>query len=352
MKRIVFFIVGAVLLVAALICVVGSLVVQGMEETDISKTATYTAATPKTIWMDKGELEIWYKGAKDPGDITTTDAANTTIVHRGPGKITATRNLSSGAYSSVGNVNIATPGNYSIISSVQCTFYFVKPSGAIIGGIAQISVCCAGMLFACLGLTCLFIGMLLVIKRSEASDLFTGKGKVWGSIHTQLGPSFSQASPPSSGMAYIQYKNWTLTIESIIRWKGRSAYPWTRISTIVNDAGPFTFSIYRKTVFTILTDAVFESEAISGYPDFDAHFTTRSNDQQAVSKMLSNQKLRDLLMSGPDVLVSNHFRGLFSDNLPDGSERIMVMARGTIKDVAVLKNMFETEAALLDALYP
>ena len=90
-----------------------------------------------------------------------------------------------------------------------------------------------------------------------------------------------------------------------------------------------------------------------GYPQFDADFVIKGNDEWKLRRLFASEKIRDLISAQPDI----HFSVRDDDgqfwagrNLPPGVDELYFQAVGVIKDIARLKLLYDLFSETLDEL--
>jgi len=88
-----------------------------------------------------------------------------------------------------------------------------------------------------------------------------------------------------------------------------------------------------------------------GDPEFDEAFIIKSNDEGTVRELLANPRIRQMIQALPRVrLEIKDNEGWFGTKFPDDADELYFLAPGVIKDVALLKSLFDLFATTLDQL--
>src|SRR2546427_444864 len=121
-------------------------------------------------------------------------------------------------------------------------------------------------------------------------------------------------------------------------------------SRFVNRDG-FKFDIYRNTLLTGLGHLLGMQDIIIGDLAFDAEFVVKANKPEQAKALLSDPKLRELLLAQPNVSLRNRFD---AERLGGGFERnadeLHFEVVRDISDVDLLKALFDIFAETLRQL--
>jgi hypothetical protein len=141
--------------------------------------------------------------------------------------------------------------------------------------------------------------------------------------------------------------DWVITLDT---YKDSAGTIFTRLrAPFVNKDG-FVFSLFREGGFEDHHSAD-EHDLEIGHADFDQAFVIKSNNIEEVKKLFSDERIRTLLKKQRDVFfAASKESGWYSKDFPDGIGELLFQARGEIKDLARLKELYALFGETLDQL--
>lgn len=200
---------------------------------------------------------------------------------------------------------------------------------------------------------------------------------VWKQLSDELGAKFIKGGFFKSSKVEARIKSWTITLDTYTVSTGKASVTYTRMrAPFVNHNG-FRFLIYRKSPFSAVGKLLgmqdvevggpkFESlEPLFGVPsyvdlhfiessdpEFDREFIIKSNDEEKVSRLFKQSKIRELIRSQPAIELQVKSRGGWLNRAKKkGSDELHFQVTGVIKDLQRLKSLFELYAEVLDGIH-
>jgi hypothetical protein len=180
-------------------------------------------------------------------------------------------------------------------------------------------------------------------------DRFFGptREEVWQRLAEELGGSFDEGAFWVGGnKVRAQVGKWLVTLD-VFKDERRISYTRLRAPLIKSDL--FVFSIVREGQLKHHQDS---HDLPLGQIDFDPSFTIRSNNIDEVQKLFSDEKLKSLLLKQPDIHLyvfkdTEHF----VKEYPNGVDELCLQAKGEIKDIHRLRELYELFGETLDQLH-
>ncbi len=118
----------------------------------------------------------------------------------------------------------------------------------------------------------------------------------------------------------------------------------------VNKDG-FRFKIYRKGIFSEIGKFFGGQDVDIGFPQFDEDFIIKGNDEQKLRTLFANSKIRELIEFQPNIrLEIKDDEGWFAKSFPEGVDELYFCVVGVIKDIDLLKALFDLYAEVLDQM--
>jgi hypothetical protein len=187
---------------------------------------------------------------------------------------------------------------------------------------------------------------------SMLRELFgPSKDEIWQRLCAEIGAEFVPGGFWRGNKVQARVRDWTVTLDLYTVSTGQTHHHYTRIRAPFVNADGFHFQIYRAGVFSEVGKRLGMQDIEVGFPDFDAAFIIKGNDETRLRQLFSYEKIRALLLAQPDV----HFEvvddeGWFGAQFPDGVDELRFQVSGVLKDVVQLKQLFELFAVTLDQL--
>jgi len=178
-----------------------------------------------------------------------------------------------------------------------------------------------------------------------------GRDEVWGQLCKEIGGELVRKGRWQGSKVKLDVGPWTIVLDKHTVSHGDSSTTYTRLrAPFLNPAG-FRFEIHRKGPFSGLGKLLGLQDIEVGDPEFDEAFIIKSNDEATVRELLANPRIRQMIQALPRVrLEIKDNEGWFGTRFPGDPDVLYLLAPGVIKDVALLKLLFELFATMLDQL--
>lgn len=175
--------------------------------------------------------------------------------------------------------------------------------------------------------------------------------EIWKQLCDQTGASYVDGKLWKSDKVEATHGQWHLTLDPYVVSTGKSTITYTRMRAPYVNPDGFRFTIYRKGIFTDIGKWLGMQDVTVGYEDFDRDFVIQGNDEQKLRRLFSSQKLRDLIAAQPEIHFSvKDDEGFWGAKFPEGVDELYFQVVGVIKDLELLKLLFELFAETLDEL--
>ncbi len=178
-----------------------------------------------------------------------------------------------------------------------------------------------------------------------------GTEEVWGQLCNEIGGELVQNGRWQGSKVKLDSGPWTIVLDKHTVSDGENSTTYTRLrAPCLNPAG-FRFELHRKGPLCGLGKLLGMQDIEVGDPEFDEAFIIKSNDEATVRELLANARIRQMIQVLPRVrLEIKDNEGWFGTKFPDEADELLLLAPGVIKDVAVLKSLFDLFATMLDQL--
>ncbi len=177
------------------------------------------------------------------------------------------------------------------------------------------------------------------------------KKEIWKSLSEQIGSQFIDGGFFSADKVVAHVKDWTVTLDTYTVSTGKSSNTYTRMRAPYVNKDGFSFKIYRKGIFSGLGKALGGQDVEVGFPEFDEDFIIKGNDEYKLRTLFANSKIRQLIELQPDICLEiKDDEGWFSKSFPEGVDELYFCVVGVIKDIDLLKALFDLYAEVLNQL--
>lgn len=145
--------------------------------------------------------------------------------------------------------------------------------------------------------------------------------------------------------------NWIVVLDTYTVSSGKSSTTYTRMRAPFVNVDNFYFKIYRTGIFSGMGKMLGMEDINVGYEEFDEDFIIKSNSEEKVKQLFSNEKIRFLIQNQPHIsLEIKDDEGFFKVHFPEGVDELYFQVTGVIKDIDRLKELYELFAEVLKEL--
>jgi hypothetical protein len=175
--------------------------------------------------------------------------------------------------------------------------------------------------------------------------------EVWRQLSTAIEGRYVDGGFMRTDKVEAGHGPWIVTLDTYTVSTGKSTVIYTRIRAPYVNPDSFRFTIYRKGLFSELGKRLGMQDIDVGDPQFDDAFIIQGTDEMKIRTLLSDPKLRALLLGQPQLhLEVKDDEGWFGQSFPDGVDELVFQVTGVIKDVPRLQELFALFAETLDQL--
>lgn len=177
------------------------------------------------------------------------------------------------------------------------------------------------------------------------------KKEVWSQLAEQISGNFVNGGFMGRDKVVANTGQWTITLDTYTVSTGKSSVTYTRMRAPYVNKDGFRFTIYRSGFFTAVGEMLGMSDIKIGDPAFDEAFVIKANSEEKVRSLLSDANIQMLMGAQPRIRVQvKDDEGWFGAQFPQGVDELCFVAVGIIKDLDLLRALFELFAALLHQL--
>jgi hypothetical protein len=191
-----------------------------------------------------------------------------------------------------------------------------------------------------------------MIKGGKFMGLFgPSKKEIWQQLAEEI-----QANYVNNGFwvgdrveAYVD--NWIVVLDTYTVSTGKSSITYTRMRAPFVNLDNFYFKIHRTGIFSGLGKVMGMEDINIGWEEFDEDFVIKSNSEEKVKQLFSNESIRALIQDQPKInLEIKDDEGFFKSHFPEGVDELYFQVVGVIKDIDRLKELYELFAEVLKEL--
>jgi len=177
------------------------------------------------------------------------------------------------------------------------------------------------------------------------------KKEIWHELSRKIGAEFHDGGFFGRDKVVARAKDWIITLDTYTVSTGKSSVTYTRMrAPFVNKDG-FRLKIYRAGLFSEIGKLLGMQDITVGYPDFDENFVIKGNNEEKVKALFSNAEIRRLIELHPRFYLEvKDDEGWFGESFPEGVDELYFSVPGVIKDIDLLKALFDLFAEVLDQL--
>ncbi len=174
--------------------------------------------------------------------------------------------------------------------------------------------------------------------------------EIWRQLSDAIGAQFVDGGWRGDKVV-AKHGEWTVTLDTYTVSTGKSTIVFTRMRAPYFNPGEFRFTIYRRGLFSAIATR-FGMQDIEVHDEpFDRDFVVKATNEGAVRELLANPRIRELIAAQPRInLTVKDDEGWFGPTFPDHADELYFSAVGVIKDVELLKQLYELFAETLDHL--
>lgn len=175
--------------------------------------------------------------------------------------------------------------------------------------------------------------------------------QVWRQLAQETGATYAHGGFWHGDKVEAKVKAWTVTLDTYTVSTGKSSATFTRMRAPYVNPDGFRFKIYRKGFFSALAKKLGMQDIEVGEREFDDAFIVQGNEASKVLSLLAAPKLRRMMLAQPGLYLEvKDSEGVFGPKFPKDVDELYFQVGGVIRDLAVLKGLFDLFAEVLNTL--
>lgn len=197
-----------------------------------------------------------------------------------------------------------------------------------------------------------------VINRILYELMGPSKKEIWMLLSQQIGANYCEENDGffEKDRVELCHRNWIVTLDVHTVSTGKSTTKFTRIRAPYLKKDGFRFTIYRRSFLSDVGKFFGMEDVALGYDDdeqFDLDFIIKGNDHYKLWKLFENPYIRELLQSRPEIKLNVKAAeyGWFGQTYKDDVNMVEFIIMGVVKDINLLKTLFELFIEILDQLH-
>jgi hypothetical protein len=203
----------------------------------------------------------------------------------------------------------------------------------------------------------ILLGSIIIIKINyHEGDKIMGlfgpsKKEIWQQLAEEIHADYVNNGFWSGDRVEAHVDNWIVTLDTYTVSTGKSSITYTRMRAPFVNLDNFYFKIYRSGLFSGIGKILGMEDINIGCEEFDEDFVIKSNSEEKVRQLFSNQSIRSLIQGQPHInLEIKDDEGFFKAHFPEGVDELYFQVTGVIKDIDRLKELYELFSEVLKEL--
>lgn len=177
------------------------------------------------------------------------------------------------------------------------------------------------------------------------------KKEVWNELSTLINADYIEGGFFGRNKVVAHVKEWTITLDTYTVSTGKSSTTYTRMRAPYVNKDSIWFKIYKAGIFSEIGKTFGMQDIEIGFEEFDNNYIIKGNDEDKVRQLFSKTNIRSLIEVQPRFkLEIKEDEGWFGEYFPEGVEELYFSVMGIIKDIELLKALFDLFAEMLDYL--
>lgn len=177
------------------------------------------------------------------------------------------------------------------------------------------------------------------------------KDEIWSQVAEEIGGDYIDGGFWGHDALVYEYGEWTFVLDTYTIRSNKTSTTYTRMrAPFVNQDGLY-FKIYREGFFSSLGRFFGMQDIEIGHSRFDDDFVIKGNSEEQIRLFLNDEELKKRFLQQPQCLLEiRDDEGWFGPSYPEGVDELYFSCIGIIRDVSVLKNLFELFSLSLERL--
>jgi hypothetical protein len=177
------------------------------------------------------------------------------------------------------------------------------------------------------------------------------EAEIWTEFSRKLGGRYEKKGLFRSGRAVLPHHEWQITIDEFTVHVFPILMIFIRLRASYVNLDGFRFRIYRKSGFSALGRLFGVQDLEISDPSFDRRFVVQGTAPAQVRRLLTNQRIKDLMECQRDIqLEVKRRRGWFRRRFPRSVDELYLRSAGSMSDVYHVHQLFKLFCAVLDEL--
>ncbi len=175
------------------------------------------------------------------------------------------------------------------------------------------------------------------------------KKEVWSQLSEFIGADYVDGGFFGKNKVVVHVKEWTITLDTYTVSTGKSSVTYTRMrAPYINKDGLY-FKIYKAGIFSDLGRLLGMQDIQIGFDEFDTDYVIKGNNDDKIRELFSKTNIRSLIELQPRFsLQIKDDEGWFGESFPEGVDELYFSVAGVIRDIDLLKALFDLFAEVLD----
>ncbi len=183
-------------------------------------------------------------------------------------------------------------------------------------------------------------------------DLFgPSQHEVWSELARQIGGDYIDPGWWTGKIVQARAGDWIITLDTYTVSTGKSSVTYTRMRAPFVNHDSLRLTVYRAGIFTGLGKLFGMQDVEIGHEPFDTDFVVKTNDESKARYLLGQPRVRELVQRQPAFYLDiKDDEGWFGAQFPQGVDELYFQVTGVIRDLEVLKSLFELFGEVLQVI--
>ncbi|SHO46676.1 DUF3137 domain-containing protein [Anaerocolumna xylanovorans] len=175
------------------------------------------------------------------------------------------------------------------------------------------------------------------------------KKEVWSELSNSIGADYIEKGFFGKNKVVVHVREWTITLDTYTVSTGKSSVTYTRMRAPYVNKDGLQFKIYKAGLFSELGRLFGMQDIEIGFSEFDSDYVIKGNNEEKIQLLFSKTSIQSLIGLQPRFCLQvKDDEGWFGESFPEGVDELYFCVAGVIKDIDLLKALFDLFAEILD----
>ena len=180
----------------------------------------------------------------------------------------------------------------------------------------------------------------------------SSRKEVWQQFSDEIQATYDKGGVLKNDRIEAAFQNWQIVYDIVTIPAGAMILVYTRLRAPFLAKSDFQFRISKKNFLNKIAEKFGKSNLETGDSRIDDNFVIKSNSDEKVKHLLSNEKLKNLLLerSDSDFEISHGYKSV-GRQFPKNCDGLSLMVLYESKDKGMLMNFYNMVGEILASLF-